>query len=246
MTGYYFLLKHCIKHSEVITVEDPIQHKKLVDFCRDVEGKVAYLPTGVDLATINELTEGGVRHRRELGFKEDDFILLSVNRFYKHKGLGYLIEAFRLIKQEIKNAKLVLVGEYGPYLPSVIKKIKEFRLLDDVKVVTSIPYRDLINYYAISDVYVSPLLIEGTSNSILDAMACGLPIVSTIMPWLVRNDVNGYIVPVANAKAIALAILKIYDKGTRETFGKMSKEIVKEYDWKNIAKKALSIYKTLI
>jgi glycosyltransferase involved in cell wall biosynthesis len=157
-----------------------------------------------------------------------------------------LIKAFQLIKQEIGNAKLVLIGSPGPYLPNILKKIHELRLSSDVKLLTSIAYRELINYYAISNVYVCPLLIGSTSNSILEAMACGLPIVSTIMPWLVYNDVNGYIVPKANAEAIALAILKIYDKGVCKTFGKASREIVKEYDWKNIAKKALSIYEKLI
>jgi glycosyltransferase involved in cell wall biosynthesis len=245
LAGYYLFIKHVIERVEAISVEDPVQESKLVNFFKEAKAKIVQVPCGVDLNFVNEVLEGKLKSREDLGFSEDDFILISVNRFYRHKGLNYLIDAFYEVKRQIESAKLVLIG-HGPEERNIIKRVKSLGLSDSVMIVKNVSFRELINYYSFSDVYVSPTLMEGTIGSILEAMACGLPIISTSMPWLVRNDVNGYLIPAADSAAITSAVLRLYDKDDRKKFGEMSRKIIKDYDWRIIAKKLLSIYEKLM
>ncbi len=247
--GYYFLFRRALDNADKIIVEDPIQREKLIKFYSRIKNKIVYLPTGVDTETINDIILNSPLDRSRYGFHDDDFIIVSVNRFYEHKGLNYLIDAYKIIKDKIKNAKLLLIGGSGPYLPNIISQIKTLgglKLNDDVRIMMNIPYDELVRLLAISDVYVNPVLMEGTSNSVLDAAACGLPIISTNMPWIVHNGINGFLIPPRNANAIASAILQIYDKGLQKIMGKVSRDIARRYDWINIAKIAVGIYEEVL
>ena len=79
--------------------------------------------------------------------------------------------------------------------------------------------------------------------SIMEAEVFGLPIVSTHQEFLI--DGNGYVVPERNSEALAEGILKVRN-GDRLKMGERSKEIVKQYDFKEIAKTAIAKYKELI
>ena len=78
---------------------------------------------------------------------------------------------------------------------------------------------------------------------IMEAEALGLPIVSTHQEFLI--DGNGFVVPEKNPKAIAEAIIKVHE-GDRVKMGEKSKEIVKPYDFKNIAKIAIGKYEEIV
>jgi len=78
-------------------------------------------------------------------------------------------------------------------------------------------------------------------------MACGLPVVSVdSQEGAVQHGKNGYVVPQRDSNAIVDAVLKIYDKNQWKQMGNISKEIVKDYDWNIIAKKAIIEYEKLI
>jgi glycosyltransferase involved in cell wall biosynthesis len=79
-----------------------------------------------------------------------------------------------------------------------------------------------------------------------EAMACGLPVVSSSQPFLVENGKNGFVVGVKNPDGIAGAIIKIHKKKVGKKMAKMGEEMVKKYDWDNVAKSAIEIYKKLI
>ena len=83
--------------------------------------------------------------------------------------------------------------------------------------------------------------------TILEAMSCGLPIVSSAQPYLVKNSLNGYVVGMKNPKGLAKGILKIWrDKTLMKKMGKESIKLVRVYDYENIAKTAIKEYKKLI
>jgi len=173
-------------------------------------------------------------------------VLISVNRFSPDKGLNYLIDAFNLIKHECQNAKLVLVGS-GPEEERITKQIESYDLNDSVRHLKNVPEDFLYGCYSISDIYVSPVLHTDWVMGIAEAMACGLPIVSTGQEWLVKPSVNGYIVPQKNAQAMADALLKIYyqSEDERRVMSDMSLQMVAQWDWSFVATKAMAKYEEL-
>lgn len=214
------------------------------------EEKMFELPVGVNVSEIRESLKERKLSRQDLGLSQDDFVLISVNRFSFEKGINYLVDAFNIVKQECKSAKLVLVGS-GPEEERITKQIESYDLTDSVRHLKNVPEDFLYGYYSISDIYVSPVLHTDWVMGIAEAMVCGLPIVSTGQEWLVKPSVNGYIVPqknaqaMADAKAIVDAVLTIYRSDSVKTMGERSREIIKDYDWKMTAKKAIEKYEEL-
>src|SRR5690625_2500259 len=123
---------------------------------------------------INELAKEPVEQRFELLF--DHPTIITVGRLTKQKGHWHLIRAFKIVKNEIPNAKLVILGD-GPLKSYLISLSKQLELEDDVYFLgfQKNPFKYLVN----SDVYAFPSLYEGFPNALCEAMACGLPVIST-------------------------------------------------------------------
>jgi glycosyltransferase involved in cell wall biosynthesis len=113
----------------------------------------------------------------------------------------------------------------------------------------NIPDKEMYQLYTLANISVTPTLYEGLPLVVLEAMAARKPIVASNVsevPQVVKNGENGFLVEPANSKAIADAVLKIYDKNLIKKMGEKSRRIVKEYDWSIIAKKAINEYEGLI
>jgi glycosyltransferase involved in cell wall biosynthesis len=101
---------------------------------------------------------------------------------------------------------------------------------------------------ALADISVTPTLFEGLPIVILEAMACGKPVVAsnvTEVPQVVKHGVNGFLVPPRDPRAIANAVLEIYDKDLIEVMGRESRRIAENYDWEKIARATIGAYERL-
>jgi len=238
-------LAYCARNADAIASEGDFQIREIMDIFGIEREKIFSLPVGTEVSRIKEMISKGKLSREDLGLKEGDLVLISVNRLSPEKGISYLIDALNLIKREIGNIKLILIGS-GPDEKNILSQIKVYKLTDNVVHLKNVKEEELYNCYAISDIYVSPTLHTDFVMSILEAMVCGLPIVSTGQEFLVKDGVNGYVVPKRKPKAIADAVLKMYENNSIKKMGFMSKNIVKNYDWNIIAKKAIEEYEKLI
>lgn len=102
--------------------------------------------------------------REAIGAKKSDFVISYVGRFSERKGVNRLIQAAK----HHKDVKLVLIG-YGGELDES----------DQILVAKRVAHEDVVNYLNASDIYCLPTQAEGCCNSIVEAMACGLPIISS-------------------------------------------------------------------
>ena len=244
-------LKYCITHADAVASEGDFQVNQIIELFKIDREKIFNLLIGVDISFIRERLESIDMSRTDLGFSDNDFILISVNRFFPDKGIDYLVDAFNIIKQKIDNAKLILIGGVRSEMENeiyqrTVKQIKSYKLTDSIVLLKNISERLLYDYYYLSDIYVSPTLANDFIMSIQEAMACGLPIVSTGQEFLVKSGINGYTVPKQDPEAIAGAVLKIYYEQLGHKMGKMSKSMVKEYDWEVVTKTAIKKYEELI
>ena len=165
--------------------------------------------------------------REQLGYQCDDFLMFYAAEFNGNKNQQFLIQALALIKDEVPNAKLLLAGE-GPLLSSC----KELALkLGIEEKVIFLGYRsDVEMLLPICDIAVASSLREGLPVNIMEAMACGLPIVATSNRGhreLVRNNDNGWIVRSHSIKEMAekMKVLSS-DKRLKKKFGRSGRKLI--------------------
>lgn len=144
--------------------------------------------------------------RRKHGFSQDDFIVAFVGQWNSRKGVKRLSDA--LAKLDNPNVKAVFMGR-GEEKPTYEHTVFQGTVNHDV----------LPEFLCCADVFALPTNNEGCSNAVIEAMACGLPVVSSDMEfnWDVLNESNSIMIDPYDTDAIANAINKIYtDKEYRE------------------------------
>lgn len=236
---------YCMKHADAIASEGEFQTEVFSKLFGIDKRNVFDLPVGIDIESIDKTLKQGKLSRRDLGFSSSDLVLISVNRFEANKDINYLIDAFKLLKARAPNAKLILIGT-GPEEEKIRGQIADYNLEDSIVHLKDVPEDSLFNYYALSDMYVSPTLNTGSIMSIIESMACGLPVVSTGQDFWVRSGVNGLVVSKGNPEMMAKAILNIYESDRCREFGAMSRNIAREYDFVAIARAAIKKYEELV
>jgi glycosyltransferase involved in cell wall biosynthesis len=174
--------------------------------------------------------------------KKETFEVLYVGRLTLNKGIAYLVESFKEIK--IKNKKLKM---YGIMSQDGNEYFKNVDLSDDIEILSTVKFEDLKYIYSMSDVLVQPSLFDGFSNVVPQALTCGCPVITTSNTGasdIVKNEINGYVVPIMDSNAITISLNKIYQEKNKSTFdrGHIAKSVAKYKDWNKYA----SDYKELI
>lgn len=195
---------------------------------------IKIIPNGVD-----------VKEFKPKDKKNKDLKILCVARLIKRKGLNYLISAIAELKEY--KISLKIIGS-GVEKNNLLNQIKELKIKDKVSLIDYIKHDDLPKYYSNSDIFVLPSLNEGMSNTILEAIASGLPIITTNTGGskeLIKG--NGIIIKKRNKKDIREAILKLYkDKKLRVKMSKKSRNLALKLDWKKVAEEYYNYYKKCV
>jgi L-malate glycosyltransferase len=144
----------------------------------------------------------------------------NVAALVPHKGQRYLVEAAHLVVQEVPDARFVILGE-GELREHLERQVREYRL---EKHVLLPGFRtDVIGCIKGFDLFVMSSVTEGLGTSLLDAMACGKPIVATDaggIPEVVDHGVTGTVVPARDPRAMARAIVELLrDESRRQKMG---------------------------
>jgi len=139
--------------------------------------------------------------------------LLCVARLHEIKGHRYLIEAVAGLRRGGVNVDLTLVGD-GPERESLERQCRDLGLTDAVHVLGFRARDDVLALYRACDVVVLPSLSEGMPIVLMEAMACGKPVVATAVrgvPELVEEKVTGLLCPPADPEALARAVTWVLD-----------------------------------
>lgn len=162
------------------------------------------------------------------------------------KGYDYALLALSRLAQSGVDAFLTIVGE-GPERDRVEYAVEQLQLKDRVQLAGSLPPEGVRNILHSSHIFLLASLSEGISNVVLEAMACGLPIVTTDaggMKEVVHDGVEGVVVPKRSPEAIAEAIGRLCsDPGLRSRMGAAGREsVVREHTLEEQAKSFVSLY----
>ncbi len=138
-------------------------------------------------------------------------ILISAGRLVPWKGFELLIDLMPEILKNIPDAKLIIIGS-GPDKTKLENKIKYLNLGNKIVLLGSIKHEDLLLYLKGGDIFVLNTAYEGLSHQILEAMACGIPVVTTNIggnPEVIENKVNGLLVDYNNDDQLKKAIITL-------------------------------------
>jgi glycosyltransferase involved in cell wall biosynthesis len=163
--------------------------------------------------------------------EHSDFQILFVSRLIERKGLQHIIPQLKHIQSQVaKKITLVIVGD-GPYRSELERLTAECGAWDMVRFEGQKGKQELLPYYQSADLFILPSAKEGMPNVVLEAMACGLPILMTPCEGSAELvDGNGYI---QNKEEFASEIVElIVDEQLREKMGKASIALVdKKFTW---------------
>lgn len=245
---YKRIVRYTINSADIIACNAESIKDKVIELTNYPEEKIAVIPWGIDLKEYTPHVTGD-EIREKLGW-ENRKILIMNRRFESAYDHMTFINSLPDIVTSNPGVSVILIG-VGPTFPQ-IKEIVHKKGLDEyVHFFGRIPMGHMPKYLAASDVYISTSLYDGTSASLLEAMACGLPCVVTDvlsnMEWI-KNGENGYITPRKNSEILASKIISLLqDEDNMKQFGKRNGAIAKKRaDWDKNFLELEKIYKRLI
>lgn len=201
---------------------------------------------GIDLDKYKLLREEERNEiRGKLGYTDDDFVILTVAELIKRKNYTQIIDSIEKLSDDRVKYISVGTGILTDYLNDyVIKK----KLEDSVKF---LGYRsDITELLNACDVFVITSLHEGLPKCIMEAMACSKPVIATDVRGnrdLVKDGVNGFLVPVDDIDETQKAILKLFNsKVMINEMGSNGLNIIKKYELKSVLEEMKKIYKIYI
>lgn len=203
------------------------------------EDRVVYIPNGIDEEKFRGLT----RKRRSKA-------VLYVGRLEKYKGVHHLIRTFLKVKAIVPDSRLLIVGT-GPYKRRLLS-LAEHLGVKDVFFLENIPKKELMDLYQSSGVFVMPSKYEAFCIALVEAMACGLPVVATRvggLSELVRHGENGFSMdhPPAEEELAELITLLLEDEELSMKMGLNAKSyVVKRFSWNRTARQLLKLYKKVL
>ena len=246
---YYPIEKGLARYTDcLITIND--EDYKLANSHRFRAGEIEHVHgVGVDTSRFKPIDIEDKRERRErFGYKDDDLLMFYAAEFNKNKNQQFLIKALAKIKDSIPNARLLLAGE--GLLQNSCKKLAAELGVNHM--VDFLGYRnDIVTILPMCDIAVASSLREGLPVNIMEAMACGLPVVAIKNRGhneLIVNQYNGWTVGPENTKEMAEKIVLLAtEQHLSVTLGKNGRDrIEKVYSVNTIVIEKSRLYERVI
>lgn len=212
-------------------------------YLKPYQEKVVVVPNGVNVGEFQPVIEKG----------ENTLFFLSVlDEFHQYKGLDYLLNALKIVKDEIPSVKLIVGGK--GVLQDHYKSIAiSLGLGENVEFVGFVSAPDLVNYYSQANLFVLPSISsvqEGFGIVALEALACQTPVLTTTIVGAaddIKKSKSGIVVEPKDVGSLAQSIIDILkDEDLQEKMGKNGREMVKsKYTWEMVAKSMEKVYKSI-
>lgn len=241
--GYRAVFSHAVKRAQKIIAPSEFVKKQLQKEWGIGEDKVTVTYEGVDERIIREVGEF-----REIGEK---FHIKKPYLFYlgnaqPHKNILGLVRAFREIRKKYSELSLILSGPESAFWERIIGEFGGLGELgkSGVRVTGFVSEEEMVVLYKNAEVFIMPSFEEGFGIPILEAMACGCPVVSSNAASL--PEVGGDAVLYFNPKDMNEMIRVLREvwesEGLREKMIKKGLQQVKKFSWERLAKETLSVY----
>ncbi len=234
------------KATRIVTISK-YSRKKILNYYNVDESKIRIVPNGVDVEKFMQLNDSVSKKQSKT---DDEISVLFVGSLIPRKGLNLLIEAAKKIVKQIPNVKFKIVGD-GPLKNHLIDSLKQNRILSNFVFLGKIKDDELPAIYSSADIFVLPSIQEGQGIVLLEAQACGLPVVafdSGGVKEALRNRETGFLVESQNVEALTDALIElVLNESLRLTMGANGRKFVSEnFTWSKCAERMLDVYNELL
>ena len=240
-----FFIKKIINDASVISVANEYEQKIFSSLNK--KSRIEIIRNGINLKKLVS------KHNFKEKYQINSNFILFVGRFSKSKGIETLINAFSIVKNELKdsNIHLVIMGVDFGYQAEMEKLIKKLNLSEEIKVIKNPPRDDVISAYGESEFLVLPSQWELSPLVPLESFAFKKPVISTNshgIPYTVQNNKNGILVEPENSFELSNAIVKLLnDPELRNKLGLSGYNFVnEECNCVSMAKNSLKLYEDIL
>ena len=196
---------------------------------------------------LNGYTQTEAKSQARMALKiPDKKTIMYTGRLSSEKGVEFLIRSFARVHRRL-NCQLLIIAD-GPEKKNIERVIEQLEVTDAVDIVPAVD--DVAPYLRAADLFVLPSQFEGLSNSLLEAMACRLPVISTSVGGsidIIESGVNGVLIEYNNEERLSQEISNLLgDPELSASLGKHARETVeRQHDMDVIAEEYLGVYNSL-
>ena len=223
------------------------------------ESSIKYIPNGVDIERFSKkINRKKIREKYEI--HNDTFLFLSVSRNHPKKGFEVLLKSIVLLKKVISsNFKVLFVGKNVSLLKYKVNELginENVILHDEVKIENNtgninlqFPSPNLVDIYKMSDCFVLPSLVETFGIVLIEAMASGLPIITTNAQGcrdIIRNGKDGIMVDTNDEVNLSKAMQSMMSKKIKDKYTTLSNARVLNFSWDNVVEKYIKLYSEIL
>jgi glycosyltransferase involved in cell wall biosynthesis len=241
------LVPYFARRADRIITDSLFSKQDISEHYKVVPEKITVIYAAADerFKTLDDIDEGRIVLKN---YGIDGPFILSVGRLDRRKNLERLIQAFGIFRLNCKyNYKLVIVGRKEEVEVPIKSIVQKSNYVNDIIVTGLIPDRDLPKYYGLSEMFIYPSLYEGFGLPILEAMACGCPVVTsniTSMPEIAGNA--AVLVDPYSPESIAVAMQLIAsDQRKRQELVELGFKRSAQFSWDQTARETIKIYHEL-
>jgi glycosyltransferase EpsD len=200
---------------------------------------------GIDLRSFTPPSRNEhIELRKKQGFTEDDFLFLYAAEFSKRKNQKSLIRAFASVSQEHPKMKLLLAGD-GALLEECKSLAKELQAEEKIQFLGYV--KDMKALYAIIDAVVSTSRIEGLPFNVMEAMACGLPVIASKIKGhieLVSHEETGVLFELEDQAGLEEALIGMFnDREKRKKMGQNGMNGIEQFGLDRVFHQIMEIYR---
>jgi UDP-glucose:(heptosyl)LPS alpha-1,3-glucosyltransferase len=231
-----YLEKRCFQNSPRIIANSMMVKNDIVRNYSVSPDKISVIYNGVDTVRFKPAEDKKKKALKSSYQIKEDNVVLFIGADYKRKGASFLLKSFSLLN--LNSTRLIIAGR--PAKTEYISMAKALGI--DKKVTFWGPEKDVANLYAVSDVFVLPTIYDPFSNATLEAMACGLPVITTQhngASEIIEDGVQGFTVDPQDTKLLAERITSAL--ADCENMGKMARAKAEEYPIDNAVSEIVNI-----
>jgi glycosyltransferase involved in cell wall biosynthesis len=220
---------------------------ELTNYYKIPAHKIQVIHNGVDIKKF----QPAVNKRKvkvAMGLNPDDLAIVSVGRLYARKGLFTLIESMPDIIKKFSKAKFIISGKgQSDEMDKLNAHAERLGVRGNIVFTGYTPDRELPKLYQAADVFAFSTFYEHHPFAVLEALATGLPVVTTTVggiPETIDSGKNGFLVEPFNPKQFSEKILYLLEHpaGAAEMGVKARKTVVEQLDWRIVVKDAMKVY----
>ncbi len=244
----YLYFRHVVprilRSSRAIVTDSESTRRDVVSFYGVDASRVSVVPCGYDRARFRVgLDASAVKDKHGL-----ERYVLFVGNLFPHKNLPVLFEAFALLARRFPHALVIAGRKDARYYPSLAAQARALGAADRVRFLDYVPSEDLPALYAGADALVLPSLYEGFGLPVLEAMACGTPVIASRAGSLPEATGDGAVlVESSDVRALAAAMEAVLsDPGERERLRHRGFAQVARFGWERTALEMLEVLRAAV